>query len=172
VPAARAGGLDTASLAAAIIASEPAVDSSSTVVASVPPATAGAPVSTTSSLNVLQPIGQPLGRSLDRPIQHSVPHVVTGSAAPRVPSGRSVRFKPLTDSYATRSVLLSIVGLLVFVVPVISLIALVFGLLSIRRIRRSDGTLVGLKAARWGALLGALGVIIGGVADVIFLAGR
>jgi len=80
------------------------------------------------------------------------------------------RFKPLPDKLATRSLVLAVMGLMLFVFPLVSLLAAIGGLVSLRRIRRSDGALIGESTARWAILLGAIGVVVGGAAIGIFLA--
>ena len=88
------------------------------------------------------------------------------------PSTPSVTFKPLQDSLATRSAIISVIGLLLCFFPVLSLIGLGMGIVARRRIQRSAGQLIGGGSASLGILLGAAGVAIGVTADIVFLLRR
>ena len=79
-------------------------------------------------------------------------------------------FKPLADKLATRSLLMSIIGVVLFVFPVLALLGVIGGLLSMRRIRRSEGALTGERTARLAILIGAIGVVLGGIAIGVFVA--
>ena len=81
-------------------------------------------------------------------------------------------FKPLQDSLATRSAIISIIGLLLCFFPLFSLLGLVTGFAARRRIQRSAGQLIGTGSAALGILLGAAGFAIGVTADVVFLLRR
>ncbi|MCU1386893.1 MAG: hypothetical protein JWL72_231, partial [Ilumatobacteraceae bacterium] len=41
-----------------------------------------------------------------------------------------------------------------------------------RRIRHSQGQLLGIGSAKFGILLGVIGVVVGATADLVFLVGR
>jgi hypothetical protein len=88
------------------------------------------------------------------------------------PASSTVRFKPLQDALATRSAIVSIIGVFLCFVPVFSLSGLVMGLIARRRIQRSDGQITGTGSASLGILLGAAGLAIGITADVVFLLRR
>ena len=78
-------------------------------------------------------------------------------------------FKPLEDNLANRSVLVSGLGLVLCFIPVLSVLGLAWGLISARRISRSEGALLGIKTARLGIVLGVAGLVMGITVDVIFL---
>lgn len=108
--------------------------------------------------------------SVPSPAVAAAQHAAAQEAA-RAPS-KPVTFKPLTDSMATRSVVLSVLGLILCLFPVISLVGLVWGLMAARRIKRSNGTIIGAGSARLGIILGAAGLLIGTIFDVVFLLKR
>lgn len=81
-------------------------------------------------------------------------------------------FKPLDEVMATRSVILSGIGIVFCFFPVLSLAGLLMGVLAQRRIQRSNGALTGRGSARWGILLGAVGLVVGATADTVFLLRR
>ncbi|MCU1366463.1 MAG: hypothetical protein JWN39_2102 [Ilumatobacteraceae bacterium] len=83
-----------------------------------------------------------------------------------------VLFKPLNDVMAARSVILSAIGLVLCFFPVLSLAGLVMGLIAQRRIRHSQGQLLGIGSAKFGILLGVIGVVVGATADLVLLVGR
>jgi hypothetical protein len=99
------------------------------------------------------------------------PREVTETPAPQQPvrTGPDRTFRPLTDKLAQRSFILSVIGLILFVLPVISLIGAIGGALSLRRIKRSDGRLVGEGTARLAMWIGVAGVLIGSAALGIYL---
>jgi hypothetical protein len=101
----------------------------------------------------------------------ATPRPASAEPAPLPPmrSGPEHTFKPLTDTLATRSVVLSVLGLILFVFPVVSFLGAIGGALSLRRIKRSNGTLVGEGTARLALWLGIAGVIIGGGAIALYL---
>jgi hypothetical protein len=88
------------------------------------------------------------------------------------PASAPVTFKPLQDVLATRSAIISAIGIVLCFFPVLSLIGLVTGLIARRRIQRSGGQLTGTGSASLGILLGAAGVVIGATADIVFLLRR
>lgn len=88
------------------------------------------------------------------------------------PGTAPVTFKPLQDTVATRSAIISIVGLLLCFFPVVSLVGLGMGIVARRRIQRSAGQLTGAGSASLGILLGAAGVAIGVTADIVVLLRR
>jgi len=94
----------------------------------------------------------------------------TKSADVEAPAKTPHMFRPLTDKMATRSVVLSVIGLVMFFFPVISLLGAGFGMISLQRIRRSKGALVGERTALLGLWLGLLGVFLGVLAIALFLA--
>ncbi len=103
------------------------------------------------------------------------PSAYTASAAGSISGPQSasgVSFKPLADSWANRSVILSSLGLVLCFFPVLSLAGMLLGLMSLRRIAKSGGALIGAKTARFGAVLGGVGVLAGVVVDVVFLLTR
>ncbi|MCU1398425.1 MAG: hypothetical protein JWN62_1534 [Acidimicrobiales bacterium] len=121
-----------------------------------------------------------------RPMVQLVELVPNADAAPAVAvttvddAGRTtveaasgpVLFKPLNDDMAARSVILSAIGLVLCFFPVLSLAGLVMGLIAQQRIRRSQGQLIGIGSAKFGILLGVIGVVVGVTADLVFLLGR
>ena len=121
-----------------------------------PPASAvvarGSPTTGVTELKQLQP-------SAARAKTAQKPNSSTGPAV----------FKPLEDNLANRSVLVSGLGLVLCFIPVLSVLGLAWGLISARRISRSEGTLLGIKTARLGIVLGAAGLVMGITVDVIFL---
>lgn len=85
--------------------------------------------------------------------------------------GRSsgpVTFRPLVDPLANRSVVVASLGLVLCFFPLLALAGLLMGLISIRRIKSSGGSLIGERTARFGIMLGAAGTAIG-VAFVIWM---
>jgi hypothetical protein len=108
--------------------------------------------------------------SVPSPAVAAAQHAAAQEAA-RAPS-KPVTFKPLTDSMATRSVVLSVLGLVLCLFPVISLVGLVWGLMAARRIKRSNGTIIGAGSARLGIILGAAGLLAGTIFDIVFLLKR
>ncbi|MCU1394665.1 MAG: hypothetical protein JWM34_3093 [Ilumatobacteraceae bacterium] len=86
--------------------------------------------------------------------------------------GSTVHFKPLADVMATRSAVVSAIGIVLCFLPVLSLGGLVMGLLARRRISHSDGALVGEGSAKFGIILGAIGLVLGATVDMVFLARR
>ena len=97
--------------------------------------------------------------------------VPTTSYAPAPGQAKGpVTFKPLVDPWANRSVIVSSFGLVLCFLPVLALAGLVLGVLSLRRIAGSGGSLTGARTARFGVWLGAAGLAIGIAADVWFLA--
>lgn len=108
------------------------------------------------------------------------PSPSSGSAPDTAAAGRTfvetasgpVLFKPLNDVMAARSVILSAIGLVLCFFPVLSLAGLVMGLVARRRIRHSQGQLIGIGSAKFGILLGVIGVVVGATADLVFLVRR
>lgn len=88
------------------------------------------------------------------------------------PSSAPVVFKPLQDALATRSAVVSGIGLVLCFFPALSVIGLFMGLLARRRIQRSGGQLTGTGSASLAIILGAAGVVIGVTADIVFLLRR
>jgi len=75
---------------------------------------------------------------------------------------------PAARSYglATAALVCGLVGLLTFwILGIVPLLGLIFGLISARAIKRSNGTLVGLGKARAGWITGLIGVV-GGAAFI------
>lgn len=91
------------------------------------------------------------------------------AAAAEMPASGPVVFKPLQETMATRSVVFSVIGLLLCFLPVVSLTGLIMGLLAQRRIKRSNGNLLGGGSARFGIMLGAIGLAVGATVDMVFL---
>jgi hypothetical protein len=63
---------------------------------------------------------------------------------------------------AVAAMVLGIIGVVACFVFVLSLLAVVFGLVSARTIKRSNGAVTGLKMARAGWILGVVGLLVGG----------
>lgn len=94
------------------------------------------------------------------------------AAAAATKASDPVVFKPINETMATRSVILSGIGIVLCFFPVLSLAGLLMGLIAQRRIQRSNGALVGRGSARWGILLGTVGLVVGATADMVFLLRR
>ncbi len=73
---------------------------------------------------------------------------------------------------AQRSVVTSSIGLVLCLLPVLSLLGAVWGFVSLRRIQRSNGHLIGVKTARLGLYLGLAGLIVGATIDMVYLIRR
>jgi Domain of unknown function (DUF4190)/Septum formation len=69
---------------------------------------------------------------------------------------------PQRSAMATAALVLGIIGVVACFVFVFSVLALVFGLLAARTIKRSNGAVIGIKMARAGWILGVIGLLIGG----------
>ena len=78
-------------------------------------------------------------------------------------------FKALVDKGAQRAAIMSTIGLVLCIAPLLSLIGLVWGIMSLRRIKRSAGSLVGEKTARFAIYLGLVGFIAGVTIDMVFI---
>lgn len=78
-------------------------------------------------------------------------------------------FKALVDKGAQRAAIFSTIGLVLCIAPVLSLIGLIWGITSLRRIKRSAGALTGEKTARFAIYLGAIGLAIGATIDMIVI---
>jgi hypothetical protein len=99
--------------------------------------------------------GQAVPEESDRPVQ----------AFP----GGTVVHSPPTDGQAVAALVLGILGLVMC--PVIcSIIAIILGKISQRKIEESGGTLGGLGMAKAGWILGIIGVVVGILWIVIFAA--
>jgi len=81
-----------------------------------------------------------------------------------------VTFKPLVDRWANRSVIVASFGLVLCFFPLVSLVGLVMGAISLRRISTSGGSLIGARTARFGMMLGGAGCATGIAFGVWFLA--
>jgi hypothetical protein len=94
----------------------------------------------------------------------------TTQAPPAIPpmERKTHTFKPLTDKLAQRSAILSVVGLFLFFVPIVSLAGALGGMWSLRRIRRSDGLLSGEGTAKLAIWVGLAGVVIGAIVLTAF----
>ena len=86
--------------------------------------------------------------------------------------GAAPMFKPMQDNRANWSVIMSSLGFVLCLFPVLSLSGLLLGLHSQRRIAANNGELTGEKTARLGVRLGAAGFIIGVTIDLIFVLTR
>ena len=103
------------------------------------------------------------------------PAVAAAQQAAAVAAARAhepVVFRPIDEVMATRSVIVSGIGIVLCLFPVLSLAGLIMGFLAQRRIQRSNGALTGRGSARWGILLGAVGLVLGVTADMVFLLRR
>ena len=69
---------------------------------------------------------------------------------------------PRRSGLAVAALVLGIIGVVACFVFVLSLLAVVFGLVSARTIKRSHGAVTGLKMARAGWILGVVGLLVGG----------
>jgi hypothetical protein len=110
---------------------------------------------------------QPTAKATPTPMVIAAQEAATAASA--LPASGPVVFKPLQETMATRSVIFSAVGLLLCFLPVVSLTGLVMGLLAQRRIKRSNGNLLGGGSARFGIMLGAIGLAVGATVDMVFL---
>jgi len=116
------------------------------------------------TVNPNRVIQMPELRNMSNPTPPST-EAVPPAAAPAGP----VRFTSRTDPWATRAMVFAVLGFVLCVFPVVSLVGLVLGLMSMRRIASNDGLLGGLKTARLAVIVGAGGLVGGVVIDLIFL---
>lgn len=65
---------------------------------------------------------------------------------------------PSTDSHATASFIMALVGLLIFGI-ILGLLAMIFGIISLGRINKSGGTLKGVGFATAGIIIGFIDVV-------------
>ena len=78
-------------------------------------------------------------------------------------------FKALVDKGAQRAAIMSTIGLVLCIAPLLSLIGFVWGVTSLRRIKRSNGGLAGEKTARFAIYLGLVGFVAGATIDMVFI---
>jgi hypothetical protein len=70
---------------------------------------------------------------------------------------------PQRSGKALAGFILGLCSIVLFLTVIVPLLALIFGLLGAKEVKRSNGTRRGLGLARWGWILGLLGLIGGGV---------
>ena len=70
--------------------------------------------------------------------------------------------RPQRSGMAIAALVLGIIGVVACFVFVFSLLAVVFGLIAARTIKRSNGSVTGIKMARAGWILGLIGLLVGG----------
>jgi hypothetical protein len=125
--------------------------------------------------------------SRDEPIPGMTPHANTRELGgrgqltaidgglikdPIVPSDASrnpVTFKAILDKGAQRAASLSGVGLVLCMAPLLSLLGMIWGITSLRRIKRSNGNLTGEKTARFAIYVGLVGFLIGATIDMVLI---
>jgi len=64
-----------------------------------------------------------------------------------------------TDGFATASLICSLIGLLIFGIP-LGLLAVIFGVVSMGRINKAEGELKGKGMATAGIIIGLIGLIV------------
>lgn len=77
--------------------------------------------------------------------------------------------RPTRSGKAVTGFVLGLCSILLFITCVVPFLAIVFGLLGAREVKRSDGRKTGLAMARWGWTLGVLG-LIGGIGAWVVIA--
>ncbi len=85
------------------------------------------------------------------------------------PGRNPVMFKATLDKGAQRAASLSGVGLVLCMAPLLSLFGMVWGIASLRRIKRSHGNLSGEKTARFAIYVGLVGFLIGATIDMVLI---
>jgi Domain of unknown function (DUF4190) len=73
------------------------------------------------------------------------------------------------DGKAVASLVCGIVGV-VMCVPLVAIAAIVLGVMARKSIAASNGTLKGENLARWGTVLGIVGVVVGVVVAIVVVA--
>lgn len=91
-----------------------------------------------------------------------------GGAAPQYPfGGTTMGATPSRSGKAIAALVLGIVGVVLCFGVIVSLLAVIFGLLAAKEIKRSGGSITGLGKARAGWILGAIGLVAGSIFWVV-----
>lgn len=91
-----------------------------------------------------------------------------GGAAPQYPfGGTTMGATPSRSGKAIAALVLGIVGVVLCFGVIVSLLAVIFGLLAAKEIKQSAGSITGLGKARAGWILGAIGLVAGSIFWVV-----